>query len=320
MPLAAQRFAQVTDQAAHIGAASAFNFELKTEVSERNQAQRLDLDFARRQFDLLAARNDLRSGAQLEALDTFRRLVAERPEEVEVGREYAWALLQSGLSDEALRVASALPQDRDTRRQLAAIHSARSNFMEAERIVRSLVREEPEDSALRLDLANLLVWQQDYEGAVRTYQKLHAKDPADLEVALSLGETLTWAGRADEALDLFGALIDRGARGGRLTGGFLDALLGARTPGTADAHRLHIMLERHVTEEPLGGELAGRLGLALVRIGSTGEGIDLLEDELEHRPEDRELRLSLADALVTAGEHDRAHQHYRYLLASTRSR
>ncbi len=274
----------------------------------------------RRQFDLLAARNDLRSGAQLEALDTFRRLVAERPEEVEVGREYAWALLQSGLSDEALRVASALPQDRDTRRQLAAIHSARSNFMEAERIVRSLVREEPEDSALRLDLANLLVWQQDYEGAVRTYQKLHAQDPADLEVALSLGETLTWAGRADEALDLFGALIDRGARGGRLTGGFLDALLGARTPGTADAHRLHIMLERHVTEEPLGGELAGRLGLALVRIGSTGEGIDLLEDELEHRPEDRELRLSLADALVTAGEHDRAHQHYRYLLASTRSR
>ena len=274
----------------------------------------------RRQFELLAARNDLRAGDQLEALDTFRHLIAERPGDAEVGREYAWALLQAGLSDEALRVASALPRDLESRRQLAAIHSARSNFLEAERIVRDLVREMPGDVSLRMDLANLLVWQQDYDGAVRLYQKLHAMEPANLEVAYSLGEVLTWAGRADDALELFGALIDRGARGERLTGGFLDALLGAEAPETADAHRLHLMLERHVTERRLSGELAGRLGLALVRIGSTGEGIDLLEDELEHRPEDRDLRLSLADALVTAGEHDRAHHHYRYLLAGARGR
>ena len=67
------------------------------------------------------------------------------------------------------------------------------------------------------------------------------------------------------------------------------------------------------------GELAGRLAMALVRSGATGDAIDLLEETVAQNPEDRELRLRLADALVAAGEHERAHHHYRSLLSGAQT-
>ena len=55
------------------------------------------------EFEVLAARNLLRSGDTFAAMDSFRRIVAARPEALEVRREYAGILLQAGLADEALR-------------------------------------------------------------------------------------------------------------------------------------------------------------------------------------------------------------------------
>jgi cellulose synthase/poly-beta-1,6-N-acetylglucosamine synthase-like glycosyltransferase/Flp pilus assembly protein TadD len=273
---------------------------------------------ALREFELLAARNHMRNGEQLVALEGFRRLVADRPQEAKVGREYAWALLQSGLSEEALRINSQLPQDKETRRQLVAIHSSLGNFKDAEVIVRSLASDEPLDLNLQVELANLLVWQEDYAGATRTYRRLLTMHPTNSEISLALGEVLTWSGNADEALQHFGGLIDRGAQGDRLTGAFLDAMLGAENPSTGDVHRLRVMLDHHVNREPYSSNFAIRLGLAVVRVGPTSEGIEVLESELTKTPANQELRLNLADALATHGQNERAQHHYRFLLASAR--
>ena len=272
---------------------------------------------AKRQFELLAARNDMSRGQQLAGLEGFRRLVAEDPRNTEVGQEYAWALLQAGLIDEALQVNSNLPQDQTTRRQLVAIHSALGNFEEAELTVRGLTSEAPHDLELQVQLADLLVWQEDYEGAVRVYRRLLTMHPTNGQIALGLGETLTWSGNADEALQHFGGLIDRGAKSDRLTGAFLDAMLGAENPSSGDIHRLRVLLDKHNNDEPLKSEFATRLGLALVRVGPADAGIEVLERELDLAPDNHDLRLHLADALAESGENERAQNHYRYLLANS---
>jgi Flp pilus assembly protein TadD len=272
------------------------------------------------EFEVLAARNLMRSGDTYGAMDAFRRIVAARPEALDVRREYAGILLQLGLADEALRQYSVLPQDGQTLRQLVAIHSARQDFEKAELLVRSLLREEPADIGLQMDLANLLTWQGEFASAVRILRELHTTDPANAEISITLGEALTWSGEGDEALLLFGRLLDRGLDGPRLLGGFLDAYLGAESPSSSDAHRLQWMLQRRATGTPLTGELAGRLAMALVRSGSPEEAIALLEETVAANPDDRELRLRLADALVAAGENERAHHHYRSLLSGAQSK
>ena len=59
--------------------------------------------------------------------------------------------------------------------------------------------------------------------------------------------------------------------------------------------------------------------MALIRAGSTQDAIALLEETVARNPEGREYRLRLADALVAAGEHERAHHHYRSLLSGAQS-
>ena len=270
-------------------------------------------------FEVLAARNLFKSGDTFAAMDAFRRIVAGRADAAEVRREYAGILLQAGLADEALRQYSVLPQDAETQRQLVAIHSARQEFEMAERIIRSLIQEKPSDIGLQMDLASLLSWQGEFISAVRILRKLHTTDPGNADVSISLGEALTWSGHADEALELFGRLLDRGLHGPRLLGGFLDAYLGAQAPSSSDGHRLQWMLQIRSNGAVIEGELAGRLAMALVRSGSTQNAIELLEETVAKTPEGRELRLRLADALVAAGEHERAHHHYRSLLSGAQT-
>jgi len=271
------------------------------------------------EFEVLAARNLFKSGDTFAAMDAFRRIVAGRADAAEVRREYAGILLQAGLADEALRQYSVLPQDAETQRQLVAIHSARQEFEMAERIIRSLIQENPSDIGLQMDLASLLSWQGEFISAVRILRKLHTTDPGNADVSISLGEALTWSGHADEALELFGRLLDRGLHGPRLLGGFLDAYLGAQAPSSSDGHRLQWMLQIRSNGAVIEGELAGRLAMALVRSGSTRDAIELLEETVAQNPEGRELRLRLADALVAAGEHERAHHHYRSLLSGAQT-
>ncbi|MEC7232480.1 MAG: tetratricopeptide repeat protein, partial [Planctomycetota bacterium] len=84
-------------------------------------------------------------------------------------------------------------------------------------------------------------------------------------------------------------------------------------------HRLHWMLQIQRNGAGIDDELAGRLAMALVRSGSTRDAIELLEETVAKNPEGRELRLRLADALVAAGEHERAHHHYRSLLSGAQT-
>jgi len=182
-----------------------------------------------------------------------------------------------------------------------------------------LIRELPDDIALREELGNVLVWQGDFKNAVRVFRELHESHPEDAGLKMSLGEALSWSGQCREALDIFGGLIDRGDSSDRAVKGFLDAYIADEVPSANHAHRVQWMYKRHTHMAKLPWDVAGVLASALVRAGHESEGIDLLKEVLLENPENRDVRLRLADALVAAGRSNEAHPHFRALLSDAQN-
>jgi cellulose synthase/poly-beta-1,6-N-acetylglucosamine synthase-like glycosyltransferase/Flp pilus assembly protein TadD len=271
------------------------------------------------QFEILAARNLLRSGDAFGALEVFRRLFVANPDSQQLRTEYLGVLLDVGLADEALRQFSRLPQDVATMRDIVTIHTALQDFKAAELALMDLIRELPDDIALREELGNVLVWQGDFKNAVRVFRELHESHPEDAGLKMSLGEALSWSGQCREALDIFGGLIDRGDSSDRAVKGFLDAYIADEVPSANHAHRVQWMYKRHTHMAKLPWDVAGVLASALVRAGHESEGIDLLKEVLLENPENRDVRLRLADALVAAGRSNEAHPHFRALLSDAQN-
>jgi len=272
-----------------------------------------------REFEILQARNMMKSGDEFGSLEVFRRLFVANPQDVALRSEYLGFLLEKGMAREAMRQFSQLPRNAESLRHQVSIQTALQNFPKAEAALRVLQRNNPEDQALRIELGEILIWQDEFDAAVQIFRELRQDYPTDLNVAVSLGEALAWSGSGDEALELFGKLMDDGFESDRLMAGFLDAYLGSENPSASAGHRIYLMYERHrhVRKLPLG--ITGRLASALVRANFQEEGIALLEAVLAGNPGDRDLRLRLADALVAAGRNKEAHHHYRALLSDAQN-
>lgn len=271
------------------------------------------------QFEILGARNLLRSGDGFGALEVFRRLFVANPGSQELRTEYLGVLLDVGLAHEALRQFSRLPQDEGTLRDIVTIHTALEDFKAAEVALLSLIKERPDDVGLQTELGHVLVWQGDFKNAVRVFRDLQEAHPDDPDLKMSLGEALSWSGQGAEALDIFGGLIDRGDDSDRILKGFLDAYIADDEPSSSHSHRVQWMYKRHMHMRKLPWDVAGVLASAMGRAGYEAEGLTLLKEALRENPLNRELRLRLADALVAAGRANEAHPHFRALLSDAQN-
>lgn len=271
------------------------------------------------QFEILQARNLLRAGDAFGALEVFRRLYAANPSDYEMRTEYLGVLLDVGLAQEALSQFAKLPQDEGVLRNIVTIHSALEDFKSAERALLNLISKLPDDLDLRKQLGDVLIWQRDYANAVRVFRDIHEAYPDNVDMEMSLGEALSWSGQSREALNIFGDLIDHGNESDRALKGFLDAYLADEEPNRSHSHRVLSMLKRHMHMRKLPWDVVGALASALVRADHEAEGIDLLKTVLADHPENRELRLRLADALVAAGRANEAHPHFRALLSEAQN-
>jgi cellulose synthase/poly-beta-1,6-N-acetylglucosamine synthase-like glycosyltransferase/tetratricopeptide (TPR) repeat protein len=272
-------------------------------------------------FHVLQARNTLASGDAFAALDRFRGTLALFPNDVPTRKEYAGLLLQVGLPDEALRQYAAIPQDLTVRLELVSIYSALNDFEAAENLVRGLLRENPNDRGTQLMLAELLTWQKRYDEAERIYRELLAQNPYDVDLRISLAEAMTWAGEADLSLVEYGRMMDEGHDDWRLLAGFLDAFLGAELRTDSDTRRLMWMVSLYNrAAEPPTLDIAGRLATALTLVGEFKSSLDMLQAAVKANPDNRNLRMRLADALSAAGDHSEAQHHYRALLSEAREK
>jgi tetratricopeptide (TPR) repeat protein len=170
-----------------------------------------------------------------------------------------------------------------------------------------------------MKLAELLTWEKRYDEAERIYRELLAQNPYDVDIRISLAETMTWAGEADLSLIEYGHMIDEGNDDWRLLAGFLDAFLGAERRTDSDTRRLMWMVSLYDrAAEPPSLDIAGRLATALTIVGDFTSSLNMLETAVKENPDNRGLRMRLADALSSAGKHSEAQHHYRALLSEAR--
>lgn len=144
----------------------------------------------------LLAAGDLES-----ALTVFAEYLTLFPEDLDVWREYAVALVRGERGPAAEEVYRRLIDAGDTRArlELARLLRDRGDVHQAIALFREIVASNPKDLELRIELARSLLWTEQYQEAVSLYRDLAAESPGALHLRLELAQALFWYGRSDEA-------------------------------------------------------------------------------------------------------------------------
>ncbi len=283
-----------------------------------NLRELLDLHRAdskiRLEAELLFAHNLIVADRRFEACEVYARLLPSYPEALDARREYAGLLSGLGRYEDALKALEGLPLDRETRLEIIHIHCARQDFAAAEKDCRTLMKLAPGDAELERLLPEILTWNRDFKGAVRHYQALLAAAPKDLELRTRLATTLLWSGDKDGALVAFQQLVDEGSVDEAVVEGYLDAVNGASGIDERAAHSVRRIAARAAEGESSDADFLISLGTALRKTRNSADSVQFLERALELRPEDRNVRLTLADALHELGEYRRADSLYSGLI------
>jgi len=214
-----------------------------------------------------------------EAVDQYRILLAEQPENGTVRREMAEIFLWQKRYD--------LAQDELT----------------------LLLSRDPNDRGAALAMARLYLWRGDYGKAAALFESILSKG-ASPEVSLELARAYARSNRYDQAISAYREGIrSMGAVGPEIYGELADALWSAgRKDEALDHYRRAVLLD------PSRDDLLKKLGLALSWSGRDDEALTVLEQLEGRMPGDREVGLELARLEVRRGEADRALDRMKGLL------
>jgi predicted Zn-dependent protease len=204
--------------------------------------------------------------------------------------------------------------DLDGRYQLVSIFSAMEDFTSAESEAHAILEDFPDEHKAEVILAEILSWKGDFPRAIRQYEELLADTPGAPDLMIKRGELLLWNKEYLASMEVFQDMIDQGGDDSRIWQGFLDSAAGAGVVPPKMVRTVLSLYERvqdMTIEDPL---VLARLAAVLRNMGQLSESVDLLEFSLELTPQDREIRLQLADALYEFGDHARADMFYKSLL------
>ncbi|MFC1640125.1 tetratricopeptide repeat protein [Gemmatimonadota bacterium] len=138
------------------------------------------------------------------ALSVFSDYLNLFPDDMDVWREYAVALVRAerGLEAEAALRRLIESGDSNARLELARLQRDRGDVDQAIALFREIIADNPGDSDLRLELARSLVWAEQYEEAISLYRELATESPRALPIRLEFAQALFWYGRSEEAFFL----------------------------------------------------------------------------------------------------------------------
>ncbi len=159
---------------------------------------------------LLLAGIAIRERKPAEALSHAEQALRIEPENPRAAFLHAIALTQSSRFDEARKGLAALekrfPRSNDVKMQLALLAMAEKKYSEAEALLSKLSADDPRAAAA---LAETYVAQQQTERALELLRKEAAESPDSVIVHRLLARTLAQAGRYDDSIKEYEALIAR---------------------------------------------------------------------------------------------------------------
>lgn len=135
------------------------------------------------------------------ALPVFAEYLNLFPDDMDVWREYAVALVRADRGVEAETALLRLIEsgDNNARLELARLQRDRGDVDQAIALFREIVADNPDNADLRLELARSLVWAEQYEEAISLYRELAREFPHALPIRLEFAQALFWHGRTEHA-------------------------------------------------------------------------------------------------------------------------
>jgi putative PEP-CTERM system TPR-repeat lipoprotein len=225
-----------------------------------------------------AARLDLTDGKNAEALERTLALRRRQP------RDAVAALLEGD-------VRSALGQHREAARA----------YGESVSMQRSL------PAVIRLSQARQLAGTADALAPLRDWL---GDKPDDIAARGMYGIFLDQAGRADDAIAQYERVLEVGRPDPVMSNNLAMLYLGKGDP------RAEALARQAYQLAPTNGAIADTLGWILVKKGSKDEGLRLLREAVAQAPQEPEIQLHLAEALVGVGQRAEARQLLEKLLGA----
>lgn len=191
-----------------------------------------------------------------------------------------------------------------------------SYFDEAEKLVDSALKKQPDNKAALLAKASVCEARHDFQGAIKILEALEKQDPGDVDTRSLLANSLMEVGRVPEALeiskDIFRQVPTVGA-----------ALQAARAYIAAgDDNKARKILEVAIgQEQPMENKLSARLRSLLgemdVRHGRLAEAEQFFRSSLDASPENAQTTEDLARLKVRQGQLDEAEKLFMAAFART---
>lgn len=216
------------------------------------------------------------------ALSVFSEYLNLFPDDMDVWREYAVALVRADRGIEAERALMRLIEsgDKNARVELARLRRDRGDVDQAIALLREIVADNPEDSDLRLELARTLVWAEQYDEAISLYRELAHELPHALPIRLEYAQALFWYGQTEHAFTVLSGYPSHDS-----AWPIVEQLMADIVPLVAPpVLTLAEMVQRSIDDGNLqfASELYGRLLLRTpLESGRWNEWVDFLQYQLE---------------------------------------
>lgn len=281
------------------------------------------------------------SGNYPEAANTYRKLLALRPDDVATHVNLGVVLVHLGRFDDAIAqyeaAAKLLPGDPRIALNLALAYEKSGRLAEAERRFSALHETAPENAKITMLLADCHLQMDDYRRVVELLQPLEARNSGDLGFDYMLGTALLQSGRISEGQVLLDRILRNGdsaeARfllGTRMfaSGDYpaavkqlgsavalnpslpqLQSLYGQALLNTGDPDAAAAAFRRELARNPNDYASNLRLGQILLVRKQASEALPLLRRALLLRPQSAQAEQALAEALVDAGKFQEARPH-----------
>ncbi|MDH4153540.1 MAG: tetratricopeptide repeat protein [Nitrospira sp.] len=237
------------------------------------------------------------------------------------------------------------PENDDIRAALARLLSWQGSHAEATSLYREIVHRHPTDLDVRTALARVLSWQTERKEAQQLYEGILQEDPRHAEALQGLGDLLLWEGRSEQALPFYerayaivhdSAIAERIAsiKGAKPSSGNPPPAVAPRFTTQDRAERLAqaqaweqtgaygqaiIAYQQILTDSPADDETRGNLARVLARDGQFDQAVSLYRDILTRHPSDLDVQIGLARVLSWQKQYESAIQHYQAVLRQDRT-
>ncbi len=185
------------------------------------------------------------------------------------------------------------PENLEVLGQLALLRRLQEDWPEAKRLCEEILRLDPEDSSTRKNLAFVHLRMGDRARARALYEEVTRLDPGDADALGLWGGLLTEDGRPREAIEVLARATQLAPHDAELV-----VLLGRARDDAGDASGALADYDRALAIDPGATSAVIQRGILLRKLGRVDEAVRTLRAGLERNPEDPEILNNLAFTLA----------------------